>query len=856
MREVRNLLLGLSVAVGLPAAWLPCAVAQTERNSTASAADSRGVDQFGDPLPAGAVARLGTARWWAAGGQQECPLRFTPDHTALAVCDGSKVTFIDAKNGKELRRFQPAKGGVTRFAFAPDGKTMMTASWRSDVLRLWDLTSGRETRRIPFAHEASSIAYSPDGKTAAISGRNDIRLFDASTWQEQRVLEGDGSLSSLLFLPDGKTLIAGGGQARTIRWYDLVTGREIRRLDKMLEHSRVLVLSPDGKRLAAVARPGVLHLWDAASGADISQTVLVRAKEYCVAHLSFSPDSRTLVCGSRAAEFRAHRDSMVFFDAQTGREVRRWDDPVLGGAFAFTPDGKRLVQTEGVLRFRDVATGRALEQTPNPTESFLTVVFAPDGKTLLAGSRNGAFSGWDPYTGKQRAPLRKPPPEFAGHAEMLLGVALSGDGSKAALVDRKSTLHIWEPGSGKSICRIAEPPVGEDQASWSPDGKLLAVKHADDRIRIWDAATGQLRAALPEFGKHRFPHPHAFAPDGGTLATAPSSLDESAIRLWDTTGKETGKLVWNDNTSTSCLVFSADGKRLFAAHNVRGPLGAAVNPDNVGLRVWGIASGRVVRRIPVRADIRSIALSPDGKTIAVPVNDSVVLWELSSGKERGRFHGHRSWIGSVSFSPDGKLLAGSLGHTALVWDVTGISPGGKWPAPRLTDEEIERLWNELADADGVRAYRAMWRLAAAAERAVPWLAPRLRPVADADDRLARLVADLDSDQFKVRDRAFAELHKAGLSAEVAVRRALAQKPTLEMRRRLESLQAAMDKLAEAPENLRLLRALELLEHAKTAAAKRALRLVASGPPEASLTQEARACLQRLNGAANESRIEK
>jgi hypothetical protein len=86
---------------------------------------------------------------------------------------------------------------------------------------------------------------------------------------------------------------------------------------------------------------------------------------------------------------------------------------------------------------------------------------------------------------------------------VLLGIALSADGRKAALAGVRGVLHAWEPATGKELCRIADPLVGKDQADSSLDGKAVVVKHQDDVLRVWDAETGTLRCALPRFGNQR-----------------------------------------------------------------------------------------------------------------------------------------------------------------------------------------------------------------------------------------------------------------------------------------------------------------------------------------------------------------
>jgi hypothetical protein len=208
--------------------------------------------------------------------------------------------------------------------------------------------------------------------------------------------------------------------------------------------------------------------------------------------------------------------------------------------------------------------------------------------------------------------------------------------------------------------------------------------------------------------------------------------------------------------------------------------------------------------------------------------------------------GHRGDVWSLAFSPDGRLLAsGGLDYTALVWDVMGMCPDGQWASRDVRPAELERLWADLGGGDGVRAYRAVGALATA-RQAVPFLAERLRPVSRVtNEQLARLIADLDSDRFKVRSRASEELHRLGAQAEPALRKVLAGQPSPEVRRRVQALLADSRTLSD--EELHVLRAVEVLEHMGSPGARQVLEVLATGVPEARLTREARASLERLAG---------
>src|SRR5262245_23854510 len=175
--------------------------------------------------------------------------------------------------------------------------------------------------------------------------------------------------------------------------------------------------------------------------------------------------------------------------------------------------------------------------------------------------------------------------------------------------------------------------------------------------------------------------------------------------------------------------------------------------------------------------------------------------------------------------------------------LTGAAAGA-----RAGPADLEQLWRRLGAADAGEAQRAVLALAAVPGQAVPFLRERLRPATAArpdPQRVRRLLADLDSPKYAVRQQASAAVEDLGQAVLPALRAHLAANPSLEVRRRLERLIALIEQSPLTPSEVQAVRAVQVLERIGTPAARRVLRALARGAPQAPLTEEAKEALERL-----------
>ncbi|MGH7226436.1 MAG: WD40 repeat domain-containing protein, partial [Gemmataceae bacterium] len=393
--------------------------------------------------------------------------------------------------------------------------------------------------------------------------------------------------------------------------------------------------------------------------------------------------------------------------------------------------------------------------------------------------------------------------------------------------------------------------------------RLLASAGEDGQIRLWSPASG---VVVRQWAAHaKTVSALLFALDGRTLYSGGDSGSShgDAIHQWDVaSGKEVRRLKGYEG-SVRDLIWSIPGEVLFdgcgktigswdirSGREIRhwqkgGTLywsSFAVSPDGRRLvaqcyggdpmEVWDLTAKNQPSHFTQLPGIDRLLFSPDGRTLVLGDTHSgrLTLWETLSERVRGELSGHLGAISCLAFSPDGKHLATASEDTSiLIWDMRR-SPSEDVSAP-LQDGELETLWRHLGERDARRAYRAVLRLAAHPAATLPYLRKHLTASAPVDPRrVRRRIDELDDKRLAVRERARRELEEVVENAKPLLRRALTEKPTLEVRLRIENILASSPPLYSdnAPaDRLRELRSVEVLERIGSSEARRFLAVLAA-----------------------------
>ncbi len=542
----------------------------------------------------------------------------------------------------------------------------------------------------------AALALSHDGRWLATASEDrSVRIWDLASGRELRSLRAHPEAVNAVAWSRDDAVLASGGNDGVIRLWSPATGRLIRTLAGHRGFVNALAFAPDGRSLVSSGTDKTITVWDYASG-EASRTIEGLAES--VEALAYSPDGRLLASGGVDRVAR-------LWDTSTWVELRAFR----GGrgavdAVAFSPDGRTLAlgsdDTEGdgigasTVHLYEVASGRALRTLKAGTPYVFAVAFSPDGRTLAVANEGASVQLWDAAGGRAQRGL-------AGHADAVKSLLYLPDG-RLASGGFDGQVRIWDPATGRTLQLLAGDSSPLNALAVSEDGRLLASAGEDGSVALWRIAETQQPQRL--VGHANVATAVAFSPDGTTLATG--SLD-GGVRVWRTEdGRQLAAFMaqHGEEGSALTLAFSPDGRMLATA---------AYGVDT--LQLWDVAKGRTLRTLRMAGPgaARTFAFSPDGTLLATVAGDGAIdLWDVVRGGAPRRLRsqasppsppgaGSVSAYRSVAFSADGRVLASGDAAGVDLWEVA-------------TGRALRRLARGTADATpGAQSFRAnaIWPVA-------------------------------------------------------------------------------------------------------------------------------------------------
>jgi WD40 repeat protein/serine/threonine protein kinase len=568
---------------------------------------------------------------------------------------------------------------------------------------LWRIGHPRIRTMVGHGNKVWDVAVSPDGQWLASAGEDcTVRVWEVSTGREVLRLEEHIRPIACVAFADGAGQLLSASRDGTVRMWDVQTGQDVRCLVKdsqFFRPSRPVAFSPDGSQFASTRtqygstgthRDVVAEqvtLWDTRTGQQALCLLPLKGRITC---LAFNPSGTDLAIAilylAPPHQFQAsmHRYAIEVVDVRSGRECLSLSGEHVGAirGLAFRPDGKYLASAsdDATVKVWDLRTGRVTRSlkaeerefqglddldgglADSTAKPFRCVAFSPDGRRLLAGSKDQHLRMWNCDTGQElSSPFRhsEPPaarPTAKEETETAwISTAFSPNDSWFASAGDDGTIAIWDGNGGEYPISLGGHMGSVLSVAFSPDSQRLASGTYGE-VRIWDAAA--CKQLLAVTGYEGWVNAMAFSPDGKRLAATNGSR---AARVCDV---RTGKILLQltgPNDIVNGIAFSPSGDRL------------ALGFADGTVRVYDAASGReAFGFLAHRGPVLGVVFSPSGKRLATASADHCAkTWDVATQRERHALQGHGGYVVGVVFSPDGKRLAtASLDGTIRMWDAT------------------------------------------------------------------------------------------------------------------------------------------------------------------------------------------
>jgi WD40 repeat protein len=254
----------------------------------------------------------------------------------------------------------------------------------------------------------------------------------------------------------------------------------------------------------------------------------------------------------------------------------------------------------------------------------------------------------------------------AGHATSVEGAAFSPDGLLAVSASSDSTVKLWRISDNK-LLRTLVHPTGHQfhSVAFAPDGGSFAAGGTGGAFQ-WSVSDGTL---LRTYCCLETAYAVAFSPDGETLAVAGSleGLMADAVLFRVSDGAELHTIHGAAQRYMFSVLFTHDGTTLVTAEG--SPFGSQTGNS---IRIWDVATGTQRGEIIGHTRrVTSLALAPDGWSFASGSEDRTIkLWDLATRALIRTFSGHTDYVGGVAIAPDGAQLASSSSDASVrIWDI-------------------------------------------------------------------------------------------------------------------------------------------------------------------------------------------
>jgi WD40 repeat protein/serine/threonine protein kinase len=516
--------------------------------------------------------------------------------------------------------------------------------WRAGYLMgLVHIERGDADSAIAMLEEALSFS----GGRADVESALKIAKGGTGKWGRYiRTFEGyTNGVFSIAISQDGRFALSGGWD-NTLKLLEFSSGKCIRTFEGHTGTVSSIAMSPDGKFAISGSEDKTLKLWKLSTGRHIRT---FKGHTDKVTSVAIGWDGRFAISGS-------HDNTLKLWELSTGVCKRAFEGHTLWvTSVAISPDGRYAISgsIDGTLKLWELSTGMCIKTFEGHNNGVNSIAISPDGRYILSGSWDNTLKLWELSTGKC---IRT----FEGHTHFVTSVAISPDGRFAISGSEDNNLRLWELSTGVCKRTFEGHTHFVTSVAISPDGRFAlsgsifdsAVDETFKTFRLWELGSG---------------------PSSPFITTQPRGF---GILMGDSDAfqrlmKQAAEHLESDSPGAASDAIG-EARQVSGYRQSAAALDLLHRAGKRGVRT-NLRSGWYVRTFQGHTSgVESVAMSPDGRyAISGSADNTLRLWELSTGKCIRTFEGHTSWVNSVAISPDGRYaISGSDDKTLRQWELS------------------------------------------------------------------------------------------------------------------------------------------------------------------------------------------
>lgn len=331
----------------------------------------------------------------------------------------------------------------------------------------------------------NEISISPDGKLlASASDDNRIKLWSLSDGKLLEKLKDNAAFNSLAFSPDG-TMLVSGSKLKTIKFWSLPNGdlKKTVKKDEIINY-KVLV-SHDGKIVAATSIDGRVNLWSLPQGKLLNSFKLGSSPIKNL--VLITPDSKMLVC---CGSFDNTPELWSFPEGNLLKKLEGHSGKV--NALLVSPNGKILVSAsnDNSIKLWTLPEGNLLKTIKGHFNGVNVLSIGIDGQILISGSQDKKIKLWSFPQGDLLKTLE-------GHTGEIYSLALTQSGKTLVSISMDMTIKLWSIPEGLLLHSFSGSFFSAGSLALSPDGKILAIAEVQGKtIRLFNLERKELTGFL------------------------------------------------------------------------------------------------------------------------------------------------------------------------------------------------------------------------------------------------------------------------------------------------------------------------------------------------------------------------